>query len=194
MVIAEFVQNSVSQLCGQMPANLRIKISQMAIENPTDLFIAQLRNSGAKVVISKDGFYFSKAFGPISQRLSGKTRRQIRKSLAFLRLRKNARFNIRAELGVATHAGILISKKDITKLQLSNQCTFAKLYIDSEDITHNFTQADFLLEQRNQSDGYYISGPNPLAQTPFNMVRQVAKLVVYVVEKEKIKHNVRAVF
>lgn len=194
MVIAEFVQHSVSQLCGQMPANLKIKISQMAIENPTDLFISQLRNSGAKVVIAKNDIYFSKAFGPIAQRLRGKTRRQTRKSLAFLRLRKNAKYNIRAELGVAAHAALFISKKDIIRLQLSNQCTFAKLYIASEDIIYNFTQADFLLDQRNQSDGYYISGPNPLAQTPFNMVRQVAKLVVYVVEKEKIKQNAKAVF
>jgi hypothetical protein len=185
MAISEFVQNAVIQLYGTLPANNPIGMSRLGLENSIDQFVAQLRNSGATVSLHHRDYYFSKAFGPVSERLRGKTRRQIRKSLAFLRVREYCNYNFRAKFGVAAHAALYLTKNDMIQLQLINQCRAAKLYIDAKDILSSFTQAEYLIEQLNQSDGYYVSGAKRLAHTPFNLVRNIPRLVVYVIKKEK---------
>jgi len=194
MAISEFVQKAVFQLYGRLPVEGLAGLGSLRFENPVDQFIAELRNSGAKVFVNKHDYYFSAAFGPISERLRGKTRRQIRKSLAFLRIREYANYNFRAQLGVAGYAALLISKNDMIHLQLINQCRFARLYISAEDILSSFAQARALIEQAKELDGYYVSGPKALVHTPCNVLRNIEHLTVYVIKKEKTNRTERKIF
>ncbi|SER50280.1 hypothetical protein [Pedobacter rhizosphaerae] len=194
MAISEYVKKAVFQLYEQFPASNTSGLNCLRFENAVDQFVDQLRITGAKVFVNKNDYYFSKAFGPISERLRDKTRKQIRKSLAFLRIREYSNYNFRAKVGVAEHAALLLSKEDMIQLQLINQGRFAKLYIFAEDILFNFAHARILTEQSGQSGGYYVSGPRPLAHTPFNMLRNIDQLTVYVIRKQKKESKARKVF
>lgn len=193
MSITKFVQNAVYHLYGDFSVIEPMALQCAGYDDPVDQFIDQMRKVGAKVVVSSNNYYFSNAFGPISQRLCGKPRRDIRKSLAFLRIREYSNFNFRAKLGVAQHAAVFLDKDDMIQLQLLNECSCAKLYISSEDIYPVFSQANDLL-RNTQTDGYYISGPQSLSFTPINLVRNIAILSVYVIRKEKDDSAMRKIF
>ncbi|WP_231465352.1 MULTISPECIES: hypothetical protein [unclassified Pedobacter] len=183
MSISELVRNAILKGYTMPPANALAAVKPIGLKNSVDHFIAQLQDSGAKVFLNS--YYFSNAFGPVSARLLGKTRRQIRKSLAFLRVRKFVNCNFRAKLGVAACGAIFISKQDMILLQLTNECRFASLYIDANDVLSDLCQANVLIEQYQQSDGYYVSGPNRLAHSPLNELRNIPRLVVYISKKQK---------
>ena len=191
--LTEFVQKAVLNIYGAVPSMCCPELSRSDTNSPLNQFIKHLRISGARVFINNDDYFFSRAFGPISERLKGKTRRAIRKSLAFLRIRTYTNFNFRVVAGVASHGALFIAKQDMIQLQLLNQCRFAKLFIYEEDILSNFHQADSVLTQNNQTDGYYVSGPNNLAFTPINFVRNISGLSVYIIRKKVVVKS-RSVF
>ncbi|WP_157255700.1 hypothetical protein [Pedobacter sp. Leaf41] len=191
--LTEFVQKAVLNLYGALPSIGWSELSRSDTNSPLNQFVKHLRISGARVFINNDDYFFSRAFGPISERLKGKTRRDIRKSLAFLRIRTYTNFNFRVAAGVASHGALFITKPDMIQLQLLNQCRFAKLFIYEEDILSNFHQADSVLAQNNQTDGYYVSGPNSLAFTPVNFVRNISGLSVYIIRKKVVVKS-RSVF
>ncbi|WP_025146521.1 hypothetical protein [Pedobacter jeongneungensis] len=157
-------------------------------------FAQRIVQTGAKVYRSDFGYFISRSLGPVSNHFIGKPRRNIRKSLAFLRFRANSRCVIRARLGVAEYPAIYLDKADMINQQLLNQCNFITVYLHEQDIYSTFASARLVLEDSNKLDGYYLSGFRTTLLTDLNLIRKISFLSIYIIGKNNLSAKSRSFF
>ena len=194
MFTSQSVNHSVDKYVSEFTPLPHQTLNSNQFKKPLEYFINQMELSGAKVYVNKNDYYFSKAIGPISSRLCGKTRKCIRKSLAFLRIRKFSNCCFRAHHALATNAAIFISKEDMITLELTNRTRSAKLYISAAHIYYNMEEANSTLAGLQSIDGYYLTGPQLIGFTQENWLRSVHDLRIYIIKMDDPKPEEKLMF